>query len=54
MTWLIVQVHYTLKTILNYRGRLDRVQFVMKTKQENDMIDRTVVLYIFTILNYYD
>ena len=33
------------KTILNYHDRSDQVLIVMKTKQDNVMIDRTSVGY---------
>ena len=43
--WLIVQVRSTLKTILNYCDWLDKLLFVMKTRHDNDMIDRTGAVY---------
>ena len=45
MMWSIKQVWSTPKTKLSYRDRLDRVSFVMKTKQENDVIDRIGAVY---------
>ena len=35
-----------LKMILNYHDRLDRMQFVSKTKQNNDVTNRIDVIYI--------
>ena len=35
----------TLKMILNYRDRLERVQFFTNTREDNDMIDCTSVVY---------
>ena len=43
--WPIVQVRSTLKTILYYRDLLDHVRSMMKTKQDNDMINRIGVIY---------
>ena len=37
----IVQVRSMTKRILNFHDQLDRVQSMTKTRQENDMIDRT-------------
>ena len=33
------------KSKLNYKDLFDRVQSVMKTRQDNNMIDRTDVVY---------
>ena len=46
MTWPIVQVQSTLKTILNCRDQLDQVSSVMKTKQDNDVIDWIDAVYV--------
>lgn len=35
----------TPKTKLTYRDQLDRAQFVTKTKQDNNMIDRIGLIY---------
>ena len=43
--WPIVQVRSTLKTILYYRDLLDHVRSMMKTKQDNDMINRIGIIY---------
>ena len=39
MTWLIVHVRSTLKTILNYHDWSNRVQSKIKTKQDNNVTD---------------
>ena len=44
--WLIVQVQSMLKTKLSCLDRLDRVWFMMKTRQDNDMTDRAGVVYV--------
>lgn len=44
-TWLIVQVWSTLKTKLSYRDRSNQVQFVMKTRHNNIVTERTGVVY---------
>ena len=43
-TWLIVQMRSTPKTKLSYCERLNHVQSMMKTKQDNDMTDRIWLL----------
>ena len=43
--WSIVQVRSMQKMILNYRDLSDLVWCVMKTKQDNDMIDHIGVVY---------
>ena len=44
MTYCIGLV-YSLKPKLNYQDLLNRVRYVTKTKHDNDMIDRTCVVY---------
>ena len=46
MTWLIVHVQFTLKMILSYRDCSNQVQFVTKTRQDNDVIDYISVIYV--------
>ena len=41
MTWPIIKVWSTLKPKLNCRGLSNRVQYVTKTRQDNDMTDYT-------------
>ena len=45
MTWLNGQVRSTPKTILNYRDWLDRVSYMIKTRQDNDVIDCIGLVY---------
>ena len=45
MTWPIVQMHSTLKMILNCRDRANEVLSVMKTRHDNYMNDRTGAMY---------
>ena len=35
-----------LKMILSYHDQLDRVQFVMKTRQDNDVTDSIGLVYV--------
>lgn len=44
--WPIVQVRYMSKTILKYHDWSDQVQFMTKTKEDNDMIDHIGVVYV--------
>ena len=44
-TWLIIHIWSTLKTKLSCRDRSDWVQFAMKTRQDNDMTNRTSAIY---------
>ena len=39
-TWLIIQMWSTLKTKLSYYDQLNRVRYVTKTKEDNNMTDR--------------
>ena len=48
MTWPIVKVWSTPKTILNCHNLSGLLQFVMKTRQNNDMIDCIGVVYAKT------
>lgn len=48
MTRLIVQVRFTSKTILNCCDRLDRMQFVTKTRQDKDVTDCIGMVYAET------
>lgn len=52
-TWLIVQVRFMPKTMSSYCDWLNQVQFVMKTRQNKDMINCIGVVYakIETILS---
>ena len=45
MTWSIIQVCSMPKMILNCQDLSDQERFVMKNKQDNNMIDRTYVVY---------
>ena len=45
MMWLIVYMWTTPKTKLSYPDRLDLVRSLMKTKQNNKMIDHTSAVY---------
>ena len=45
ITWLIIQVQYIMKMKLNCHDRLDQVRPVIKTRQDNDMIDCTSAVY---------
>ena len=44
--WSIVEVWTTSEWKLNWRDLFDRVQFVMKTKQDNDVTDCTNAIYV--------
>ena len=44
--WLMVQVCYTLKMILNCHGWSDRVLSVTKIRDENDVTDRIGTVYV--------
>ena len=44
--WLIVKVWYQLNKILNCENRTGSVRFMMKKRQENDVTDRTCVIYV--------
>ena len=46
MTWLIVQVLSLSKMILNYRDWFDRLQSMINTRQDNNMIDHIGVIYV--------
>lgn len=48
MTRLIVQVRFTSKTILNCCDQLDRMQFVIKTRQDKDVTDCIGMVYAKT------
>ena len=48
MMWPNRQVRFISKTILNCRDQSDRVSFVMKTRQDNNMIDRIGLVYAET------
>lgn len=43
--WLIVQMQSTSKMKLSYHDRLDHVRSVMKTRQDNDVIDFIGLVY---------
>lgn len=43
--WLIVLVRSMSKTILNFHNRLDQVQYVMKIREDNNVIDHTGGIY---------
>ena len=45
MTRLIIQVQSTSKMKLSYRDRSNRVRSMIKTKQDNDVIDHIDVVY---------
>lgn len=45
-TWLIVQMWSTSNLKLSCHDRLDRVWFVMKTRQNNDMTDHIALVYV--------
>ena len=45
---LIIQMRSTLKKKLSYHDWSDRVQSMMKTKQDNDMTDRIGLVHIET------
>lgn len=44
--WLIVQVQFTPKLELSYHDWSERMQPIMKTKQDNDVADRAIVISI--------
>lgn len=45
MMWPILQVWSMMKTKLNCWDQLDRVQSVMKTRQDNDVTSSTGAIY---------
>ena len=46
MRWPIVQVRSTPKLELNYHDKLDKMQSITKTRQDNNVIDRKGVMHI--------
>lgn len=40
-TWLVIQVRSTLKIELNYHDRSKRLWYIIKIRQDNDVINRT-------------
>ena len=44
--WPIIQVHPTLKMILNYRDWPDQVQFLMNTREDKDVTDCIGAFYV--------
>lgn len=44
--WLIAQMQSMSKTKLSCHDRLDQVRSMMKRRQENEMTERTGVIYI--------
>ena len=46
MTWLMVNMQFMLKMKLTYHFRLERVLFVMKTRQDNNVTNRTTTIYV--------
>lgn len=46
MTWPIVQEWSRYSIILNYKDRSDSVRFMMKIRQDNNMIDHTSAVYV--------
>ena len=44
MTWLIVQVWYMRKSELNCHDPSDKMWYIMKRRQDNDLTDRTSVI----------
>lgn len=42
----IVQVRSMKKMIMNYRERLNQVQSVMKTREDNEVTDRIGTVYV--------
>lgn len=45
-TWLIVQVWSTSKSELHYHDRLDKMWFILKSRQDNDVIDRIGITFV--------
>ena len=45
MTWPILQVQSMPKTKLNCHDRSERVRFMTQSRQDNDVIDHTGVVY---------
>lgn len=46
--WLILEMRSTLKMKLSYHEQLNQVHSVMKSRQDNSMIDRIGLVYVVT------
>ena len=44
--WSIVYVSFVQNTILNSEDRSNNVRYMTKTRQDNDLIDHTSMLYV--------